>query len=161
MLFINIAIFSFSTLIMNVAFAQNIILTCISPLTKEWMDDFPKFNEERCLKNGKEYCDKRDEDIKKMQACVNSKLTYSHRRIYIFDKSILNSSEGGYAEVSSEACWEKFGTKRIKIIVTPSVITFKEEQWNFNIDRETIEGGWDTQRDWECSFKEVKSKNRL
>ena len=145
------------------AFAQTVVLTCESKLTKEFLDNHPKFWEERCTKYADTSCVRLQEARNDVKLCEESKLPYSHKREYTFDKNALSDRNESLAEVVNETCWGDKDLSRNKITATISVISFFEEsnKRTFNVDRETLNGGWAELRDWQCNVKEKLIKNKI
>ncbi len=151
----------FSILTSTNAFAQVVVLTCKSKLTKEYLDEFPKFWEGQCIKYAGTDCDRAQEARDQVKLCVESKLPYSHKREYTFDKKALSDRNESWAEIVNQTCWGSNDLSRNKITATASVISFTQDKSTFNVDRATLNGGWRELRDWQCDVKEKILKNKI
>ena len=118
--------------------AQVIVLSCKTQLPKDYFDDY------------------------QLKQCIQSKLTYSHKREFIFDKKSLNDKKESWAEVIMQTCWGVDERFRNKINATPTVISFITENLSFNVDRATLKGGWsEHEANWQCDLKEKILKNKI
>jgi len=156
LLFLTIAIINLGS-----AQAQVIVLSCKSQLTKKYLDEFPKFWEEMCDKYQGDNCDRAQEARDNVKQCLQSNLSYSHKREFTFDKKSLNDRKESWAAVVMQTCWgvdEKF---RNQINATPTVISFITKDSSFNVDRETLKGGWNAELTWQCEVREKILKNKI
>lgn len=92
---------------------------------------------------------------------MESKLPYSHKREYTFDKNALSDRNESLAEIVNQTCWGSNELSRNKITATASVISFTQDKTVFNVDRETLNGGWRDLRDWQCEVKEKVLRNKI
>lgn len=145
------------------AMAQNIVLTCKSAMPSGYFETFPEANTKMCAKFGGRSCADKDEDVKKMERCRSTGWNYSHKREYIFEKSSLTGKSEGFAEVTYETCWGSSLKERVKLVATATVISFVDNTNSFNVDRQSLIGGLtlNSNGNWDCEFKEVKTKNKL
>lgn len=103
---------------------------------------------------------------KKAEQCVGA--DYGWKVIFVFDTSGLYNSFFANTEVSFKYLCGHAGGGVVRGVLesTPSIITFKFEKGSslvrFNIDRKTLIGGFDTERDFTCKLYEVDtSKKKL
>ena len=139
--FFTLFVASLSIVSISSAFAQTVVLTCKSgPL--------------------QEYIAKRLSESER-QLCSNS--LNSHQREYTFDKKSLSDRNESIAEVVNQTCWGVNDFSRVLTNATSSLISFYENKSSekFNVDRETLNGGWRDLRDWQCEVKEKVLKNKI
>lgn len=147
--------------VLPTAYCQVVTLTCKSELTAAYI--------ESQLKHPTGYCGTFPERCKsvveEMETCKASKLDYSHKRVYTFEKSALNSLSPSRAEFSNHICWStEVATKIADLEATPSIVSFTEkgsEQYRFNVDRESLAAGIGIDRKWKCEIAEKKIKNKI
>ena len=159
-------IFTITLLILSGAQAQVIVLSCEIPLTKEYTEKLAREAaddiEENC-RDKSNYCDMAQDKKDRVKACLKSKVTYSEKREFIFDKKSLTDKMESWAEVVEYSCVNpSFEMKSFaKINATPTIISFDIGGWEskFEVYRETLKGGW--QKQWQCDVKEKILKNKI
>tara|TARA_B110000503_G_C6773177_1_gene260201 strand:- start:86 stop:496 length:411 start_codon:yes stop_codon:yes gene_type:complete len=92
---------------------------------------------------------------------------FGFRNTYTFDTRGLSNSQFSKTEVSRVSCGGyNSGVVASKLSASPSVITFSTSSWYenlgaFNIDRKTLEAGYDTERDYKCKLEDVDTSENL
>ena len=158
---ISCSILFFLTFTSTNAFAQTVILSCEKKLTKEFLENHPKTWEEQCTKSAGNSCALVQEARNEVKLCEGSKLPYSHKREFTFDKKALNDRNESWAETVALTCFGVNRTSRSKVIATATVISFVQGEYAFNVDRATLNGGWRELRDWQCDVKEKRLENKI
>ena len=100
------------------------------------------------------------------EACRKS--DFGWRNTFTFDTDDLNS-KGGKFVISRENCSPTFYEDVIRgnVFATSSTISFTWElmsnfYWTFNIDRKTLRGGVETERNFQCTIEDVDiSENQI
>jgi hypothetical protein len=103
-------------------------------------------------------------------AAICRKSDFGWINTFTFDTNDLNS-RGGKFEISRESCNPHFsdGVRRGSMVATSSTITFiwvlpgmSDYPWNFNVDRKTLRGGQNTERNNQCTIEDVDtSENQI
>jgi len=137
-------------------FAEKNQLICKAPLTQKYMDEFDDYSTEMCNEGDLSYCNIAKEDRKKMKICKESGFEYRHIKVFTFP--VIESSKNStsiYTEGHNESCWggtsvfEGYGS-----VIKPPYISFKLTSFDsFNINSETLIGGFGSKRNWKCNFK--------
>jgi len=90
------------------------------------------------------------------------------RYTFTFDTDDLNTDVEVNAEVFVERCGEDndaTSVQRVGLSATPTIISFSDafsEEFDFNIDRETLAAGYATNRFLQCEVRDLDvSKNRI
>ena len=158
-------------LILSVGFssAETKQIICKIMLTQKFMDEFDDAYQGTCerLKGsiyGKSSCDSAKRQRAQMKECKDSGFSYAYKKTLIFEKSSLDSTSGGSAEVSGETCWMgREPTYLFHIKTTPSFIKFYHERYqSFTIDRETLKGWTDKRGGYDCTVSDyVNKKNKI
>jgi hypothetical protein len=151
---------------LNEALAQVVVLTCKAPITaefKEKLEQSAQSSEALCAKRPQIpiTCDVAKRNREQVTKCEQSGLTYSHKREYTFDKKSLNDKNESWAEFSNETCWGTEQKSRQRINATPSLITFEDDLYPFNVERDTLNAGVKQSRGFECEIKEKVLKNKI
>jgi len=141
--------------------AQVIILSCKTKMTKQLLDEHTEFLEEMCSKFGGFNCDYLKRANREVRKCEQSGLDYVNKRSYIFEKKSLNDTGEIWVDMVNENCWGANSGKRNIMTATVSTLSFKDDEWSFNVDRATLLGGWREKRTWQCDIKEQAFKNKI
>ena len=158
-------LFLIFTLNLNVSLAQIVVLTCKFPIAqyKVQLESLAKSSEELCAKNPKDtlLCNYAKRDREHVTRCEQSGLSYSHKREYTFDKKSLNDKNESWAEFANQTCWGFEEKTKQKINATPNIITFHDDTYPFNVERDTLNAGVNQSRGFECELKEKVLKNKI
>jgi hypothetical protein len=143
--------------------SQTLVLTCKTKITKDFVALHTSVYESLCAKSGEFYCQLLATAKAEVKKCVTSGLGYTHKRVYRLDKSVLNSVNGGSAEVINHPCWQnEEETRKVIVDATPSLISFKEKLGDFIVDRATLVAGWKgIEKKFVCEVSEEAVKNKI
>ena len=141
--------------------AQVIVLSCKKKLTRDFLDNHTKFYGEMCSKYGGTMCDEAQKDRNNVRKCVQSGLNYSHKRDYTFEKKSLSERNETWVDMLNENCWGDNQNTRNVMTTTASTLFFADKESTFNVDRATLQGGWQEDRTWQCDVKEQAVKNKI
>jgi len=91
--------------------------------------------------------------------------SYAFKREYLLDADDLKKNTS-YADVDftfTTGCGFNVNpTKRVEMIADSSTISFFEsEYYTFNIDRESLKAGKNTDRDFTCKIEDYKRNNKI
>ena len=93
--------------------------------------------------------------------------TFGWKHTYDFDTEGLKDSIKNNAEFSRSSCHESVsgssGVIEVQLSATPNVITFSSAKYptRFNIDRKTLKGGQNEERDFQCEIREIDTSDNL
>lgn len=149
--------FSFATF----ANSQFIVLSCKKTLTRNFLEEYPKFNAEMCTKIGGVMCDEARRTNNNVLRCVQSGLNYSHKREYTIDRKSLDDRSQSFVDLVNENCWGENSNTRNRMTTSASTLFIEDSETSFNIDRATLRGGWREDRSWTCDAKEIALKNKI
>ena len=106
-------------------------------------------------------CDEAQKDRNNVRKCVQSGLNYSHKRDYTFEKKSLSERNETWVDMLNENCWGDNQNTRNVMTTTASTLFFADKESTFNVDRATLQGGWQEDRTWQCDVKEQAVKNKI
>jgi hypothetical protein len=152
----RIILILFSILLVNSVVAEPKQLICTSSSTG---------NTEHFDKYSKEYADSMETSKRfKGYAEACRQAPFGWKEVFTFDTDQLKSSVSTDVETQSTSC--HMGAEPVvkaQMSATTSVISFRTpgERRLFNIDRKTLEAGYDTERDHKCKLEDVDTSENL
>ena len=89
---------------------------------------------------------------------------YGFRNVYTFDTRGLTNPQFSKAEKLRVSCGGFNPDKEvieIMLSATPSIISFKDGDSSFNIDRKTLKAGYGTERDYKCKLQDIDTSDNI
>jgi hypothetical protein len=134
-------------------------LVCVKPVDDAWLEGITPWYQKMCNQYP-DYCDDYEEAKKDREDCSTAEFAW--KTIYTINKSLLNQSEPQPIEQVNWSCKTRTFTaggivKKGFLLASPSYLQLgdKEDTLNFNIDRKTLEAGYN----YKCTIEEIDTSS--